>query len=208
MVDMDVPPAGPSPNVELLGKIRSEFRLVVSVDGHVRDHATAESYFSAGVSQLALGAVAYQKPQFLAELSQKFPGRLAVHLDVRSGRVVIKGWTVASNKTAIDYVEQFRESGISTFYYSDAEQEGVIKEDDAIRMREFLKKAHVKVVQTTDIASPADLEKIFILESYGMTGTLIGKPLYDGRIDLEGIITFAKDHGKSHLDEPTYTEAG
>jgi phosphoribosylformimino-5-aminoimidazole carboxamide ribonucleotide (ProFAR) isomerase len=75
-------------------------------------------------------------------------------------------------------------------------------------MREFLKKAHVKVVQTTDIASPADLEKIFILESYGMTGTLIGKPLYDGRIDLEGIITFAKDHGKSHLDEPTYTEAG
>jgi len=206
VVDMDVPLAGPSPNNELIGRIHQELRLAVSVESHIRDAETAGGYFAAGVSRLVLGAVAYQKPQFLTELAQRFPGKLAVHLDVRNGKAVIKGWTVAPNKTAMDYVEQFRQAGVSAFYYSDSEQDGVIKEDDCIRMRDFLKRAHVKAVHTTDIASPADLEKILILESYGMSGTLVGKPLYDGRIDLEGIITFAKEQAKNHLDEPTYTE--
>lgn len=206
IVDLDVPPTGPSPNLELIKKIQNELKLEVEIEASVRTLDTVEKYISAGAIRITLGAIAYQKPAFLAELCKHFPKKIATHIDVRHGRVQIKGWTVAPNKSALDYVSQFKSAGVDTIYYSDTEEEGVLKLADFGRMRDFLRKAMVKAYHTTDISSPNDIQSLVMLESYGLMGTLVSKSLYEGRIDLESAITESKDKGGTGLDEPTYTE--
>ncbi len=205
IVDLDTPATGPSPNINILKKIHTGLKIGIEVEGFVRDLETAEKYFAAGVERISLGAIAYQKPAFLADLCKRFPGKIGVHIDVKRGRVQIKGWSVATNKTALDYVEQFKLAGVTVIYYSDIEEEGALKPTDFARVREFLKKALVKVIHTTDFSNNAELEQLIMLESYGMIGSLISHPLYEGRIDLENSITFIKEKSPG-LDEPTYTE--
>lgn len=208
VVDLETPASGPSPNLSILKKIRDEIKVGLVVEGNIRSIDTAEKYFQIGAERITLGAIAYQKPAFLSELCQKFPKKVAVNLDVRRGRVVIKGWTVATNKTSLDYVKQLKEAGVTMLYYSDSDEEGLIKPADFGRMRDFLRKALIKIVHTTDITNTTELEQLIMLESYGLEGTLLSKSLYEGRLDLEGTITFSKEYSRSGLDEPTYIEGG
>lgn len=207
IIDLDMPASGESPNIGVIKKIAQEVKISFEVEGNLRSIDTAKHYFDAGALRITLGAIAYQKPQFLSELCKNFTGKIGVHLDVLREKVNIKGWSVATNKTALDYVKQFKDAGVQTIYYSDAEEEGVLKETDFLRMRDFLRKALVKCVHTQDISKPADIEQLIMLEPYGLTGTLLSRSLYEERIDLEATITLAKERSRGGMDEPTYTEA-
>lgn len=206
IVDLDTPPSGPSPNIEIIKRLKNELKIDFEIEGHIRSIDTAEKYIGAGARLISLNAIAYQKPAFLAELCNMFPKKIAVHLDVRRGRVVIKGWSAVSNKTALDYVDQFRGVGIDTIFYSDTEEEGVLKQTDIGHIRDFLRRAVIKVIHTTDAPSPTELEQIIALEPYGLIGTLLSRSIYGGRIILEGSITLAKERGRGPGDEPTFVE--
>jgi phosphoribosylformimino-5-aminoimidazole carboxamide ribotide isomerase len=205
IVDLDTPPSGASPNTELLKKIKNDLKVNFQIEAHVRSMDTCEKYIGAGAERVVLDAIAYQKPAFLTELCKLFPKKIAAHIDVRRGKVSIKGWSVAPNKTALDYVAQFKNEGVSTIFYSDSEEEGVLKPADFENMRDFLRKALIKVIQTTDISVISEIEQLIMLEAYGLTGTLLSKSLHEGKIDLEGAITLSKDRSRGG-DEPTYTE--
>jgi len=206
IVDLDVPASGHSPNCDLLARMSGELKLGFQIEANIRSVDTAQSYFGAGAVRLLLGSIAYQKPVFLAELCRAFPGKIATQIDVRRGKVQIKGYAVAANKTALDYVEQFKEAGVTTVFYSDSEEEGVLKPADFGRIREFLRKALIKTIHTTDVATGYDIEKLIMLESYGLLGTMLCRSLYEGRVNLESAITLVKEKSEGHFDEPTYTD--
>jgi len=206
--DLDTPPSGISPNNDVIKKLTSELRLKVAVEGKIRSPETVERYLSAGVERVLIDSIAYQKPAFLSELCGRFPKKIATQIDVRRGKVNIKGWTVAANKTALDYVEQFKTAGVDAIYYSDVFEEGVLKPEDFGRIRDFLRKAMIKTYHATDMTAPSDVEQLIMLESYGLKGTLVGRSLYEGKINLEAIITLVKERSGGGLDEPTYTEEG
>lgn len=206
IVDLDTPPAGHSPNIEILKKLHSDIKLPFEIEGHIRAVDTAEKYIQSGAIRVVVGAPAYQKPAFLEELCRKFPGKIAVTIDVRRGKVVIKGWTVASNKTDLDYVAQFKKAGVDTVFYSNQEEEGSLKTTDFGKIREFLRHSMIKTFHTADISTTADIEGLMMLESYGLQGTLLGRSLYEGRLDLESSITYVKEKSSGGMDEPTYTE--
>lgn len=206
IIDLDMPASGETPNIDILKKIDTKLKIAFEIEGNLRSADTAKHYFNAGAMRITLGTIAYQKPAFLAELCKAFAGKIAAHIDVRRGKVAIKGWSVATNKTALDYVAQFKEAGINTIYYSDTEEEGLLKDADFLRIRDFLRKAFVKCVHTQDVSKPADIEQLIMLEPYGLTGTLLSHSLYEERIDLEATITLAKERSQGGMDEPTYTE--
>lgn len=206
IIDLDTPPSGPSPNIEILKKIKSDIRLEFEVEGNIRAVDTAEKYLTAGATRIIIGATAYQKPVFLKEMCAKFPKKIAVTIDVRRGKVLIKGWSVAVNKTDLDYVKQFKDSGVDTIFYSNSEEEGALKVTDFGKIRDFLRKSLVKTYHTTDVTSTSDIENLMALVSYGLQGTLLSKCLYEGRIDLESSITLVKERSPNGIDESTYTE--
>lgn len=206
VIDMDAPPTGPSPNSEVLAQIAGTAKVKFEVEAAVKSIGAAEKYISAGAERITLGSIAYQKPVFLAELCKKFPKKIAVHIDVRRGKVNIKGWAVTSNKTALDYVNQFKDVGVDTIYYSDIEEEGVLKIQDFLRVQDFLKHAMIKVYHTTDVNSSNDIEQLVMLEAYGLNGTLLSKSLYENKIDLHASISLVRDRSCGGLDEPTFTE--
>lgn len=206
VVDLDSPAAGPSPNLSILKKIKDEAKIDFTVEGNIKSTDTAERYIQAGAERIIVGSIAYQKPAFLAELCQKFPKKISTHLDVRRGRVVIKGWPVATNKSPLDYAKQLKNAGVTMLYYSDSDEEGTIKTADFGRIRDFLRKAMIKIVHTTDITNTTELEQLIMLESYGLEGTLLSNSLYEGRMDLGGTVTFCKEYSRSGLDEPTYID--
>lgn len=206
VIDMDAPPTGHSPNSGILTLIANTAKVKFEVEAAVKSIDTAEKYITAGAERITLGAIAYQKPAFLTELCKKFPKKIAVHIDVRRGKVNIKGWAVASKKTALDYVKQFKGAGVDTIYYSDIEEEGVLKTQDFLRIKDFLKHAMVKAYHTTDINSANDIEQLVMLEAYGLNGTLLSKSLYEYKIDLRASIDLVNDRSRGGLDEPTFTE--
>ncbi|PIR17928.1 MAG: hypothetical protein COV46_02130 [Deltaproteobacteria bacterium CG11_big_fil_rev_8_21_14_0_20_49_13] len=207
VVDLDAPPAGPSPNISVLHKIKTGLKLEFEIEGNIRASDTVERYIAAGASRVVIGTSAYQKPAFLTELCKKFPKKITTVIDVRRGKVIIKGWAVASNKSDLDYVKQFKEAGVDTIFYSNCEEEGYLKVTDISNIREFLRKSMIKVFHTLDASSAHDIENIMALESYGLQGTLLSRSLYEGRIDLESAITLVKERSPGSGDEPTYTES-
>jgi len=207
IVDLDAPAIGASPNTEFFKKLGDKLKVAYEIEANVRSIDTVEKYINAGACRITLGTIAYRKPAFLSELCERFPKKVAVHIDVRRSKVAIRGWSVATNKTAVDYVKQFRDAGVNFFYYSDSEEEGgALKPADFGRIRDFLRKTKVEIIHTTDVSSIGDIEQLIMLESYGLRGTLLTKSLNEGRIDLEAAITFTKNLSRSGADESTYME--
>ncbi len=207
IIDLDSPASGPSPNTGVLKQISEKLKVPFEIGGNVRSIDTAEKYVQAGAQKIILGSIAYQKHDFLESICKKFPGKIAAIIDVRRGKVVIKGWAVASNKSAIDYTDQFKTAGVSAIYLSDSDDECKIGMEDIGRIRDFLRNTKMAVIHTTDITTVHDLEQLITLESYGLLGTLLTKSIYDGTVSLENAITFAKEKSAGGLDEPTLQEA-
>jgi len=203
LLDLNVPPAGTSPNLQIIEDIIKKTGLKLQITGNIRSADVVERYINAGVERVILGLVAYQKPDFLKSICQKFPGKIAMPIDVVGGKVKIKGWTVAARKTALDYSEQFKDAGVSTIIYSDVETEGKITKADINHIREFYRDSPLTVIHATDVGTAEELELVLGLESVKVIGTIIGKSMYSGIVDISSTITHAKEEGSSEMDEST-----
>lgn len=203
VVDLDTPPAGVSPNLSTIEKICKETTLKLQITGNIRSNDVVERYIHAGVQRAILGTLAYQKPDFLKGVCEKFPGKIGVHIDVRAGKVVIKGWTVATRKTALNYAEQFSDAGVNIIIYSDLQEEGKITPADIQRILEFSRHSPMQVIHGSDINSATELELVLGLHSNKLIGTIIGKSMYSGLIDISSTITHVKEESPAETDEPT-----
>lgn len=203
IVDLDVPPSGNIPHLSIIEKIAAETSLKLQLTGNIKSADIIERYFNAGIERIVLGAIAYQKPDFLKSVCQKFPRKIAVHIDVRGGKVVITGWTVASNKTALDYSEQFRNAGVGSILYSDVASEGTITPKDIKRIEDFSKKSPLPLIHATDPGSVKELELILGFKSVRVLGTIIGKSMYAGIVDISSTITHVKERIPEGMEEET-----
>jgi len=200
--DLDSPPAGNSPNLPAVEQIVN-LGLKVQLSGHIRSEDVVERYIKVGVERVIPGVIAYQKPDFLKSLCDKFPSKIATHIDVVAGKVVIKGWTVATRKTPLDYAEQFKDAGVGTILYSDIETDGKITPSDIVRVMEFSRSSPIPLIHSTDISDPKELELVLGLESARIIGTIFGKSMYSGTIDIAATITHEKENMPAGMDEPT-----
>lgn len=203
IVDLNLPATGNCPNLPLIERIVNETGLKVQLTGNVRSVEIAEKLIEAGIERLILGTIAYQKPDFLKDVCQSSPGKIAVHIDVRGGKVSIKGWTVAANKTALDYAEQFKQAGVTSFIYSDVRTEGKVTIKDMTHVRDFLMASKLPIFHSVELSAGDELELVLGLESPKLLGTIFGKAMYSGIVDIASTITHIKDRSVSEMDEPT-----
>lgn len=196
IVDLDAPQTtGSVAHADIIRHFCAQERFLVQVTGPIRTTEVIDRYFQLGVGRVVLGTIAYQKPTFTTEAGKRFPNRLGIEIDVRHQKVVIKGWTMAAHRSALDYAQQFKAAGIGSVLYSDVDEAGHLGPDNYRRIREFALRCAMPVIHATDLNSIEELEQVLLLEKFGVIGTLFSKSLYEGRFDMKGVVTLVKERG-------------
>ena len=158
--------------------------LPIQIGGGIRDAETVQAYLDAGVQYCIIGTKAVQDPQFVIDLCAKFPGHIIVGIDAKNGMVATDGWAEESTTSAIDLAQKFEKAGVSAIVYTDIARDGMMQGvniDETVRLAESIS---IPVIASGGVTNMDDIKGLCEVESRGVTGTILGRSIYEGTIDL------------------------
>ncbi len=167
----------------------------VQLGGGIRDMAMVSHWLSSGVERIVLGTASVKNPDLVRDACATFPGRIAVGIDARNGRVAVEGWAETSDVTAIDLATQFEDAGVAAIIHTDIDRDGVLGGPNLDASAALADAVKIPVIVSGGVATIEDLHaiKLRAQNSPGIAGVISGRALYDGRIDLsEAIIALAE----------------
>lgn len=155
----------------------------VQLGGGIRTLAHIESWLDKGLARVILGTVAVRNPDLVKEACRLFPGKVAVGIDAKGGKVAVEGWAEASTLGVIELAEKFEGAGVAAIIYTDIDRDGVlagINWDSTIELAEAVS---IPVIASGGLASIADIVRMTMPDAKKLEGAISGRALYDGRID-------------------------
>ena len=184
LVDLDGAKRGEPINDAAVRAITAALDIPVQLGGGVRSLERAEELIACGLDRVILGTVAIEQPALVQELAQRHPGRIVVGIDAKDGRVATRGWIEQSDVLAVDLAKQFSADGIAAIISTDIATDGTLAGPNLEALRTMAQCSAVPVIASGGIGCMADLLSLLPLEPLGIAGVIIGRALYDGRIDL------------------------
>jgi phosphoribosylformimino-5-aminoimidazole carboxamide ribotide isomerase len=185
VVDLDGAKAGRPVNGAAVRAItRAASGVPVQMGGGVRDRSGIEEALEAGVERVILGTVALREPALVVESARAFPGRIAVGLDARDGRVAVEGWLETSDALAVDVARRFEDAGVAALVYTDIARDGMLQGPNFEATGALADAVSIPVILSGGVASEDDLVRAAGLASRGVCGAIVGRALYTGRVDL------------------------
>ncbi len=186
VVDLDGAVRGEPVSYPLIKEIAETVDVPLQVGGGIRTVDAAEAYLSLPrVRRIVLGTVATEKPELVEELSRRYPDRIAVGIDVKDGRVAIKGWVEVATLKPYKLAKRFKEKGIEWFIYTEISRDGMLMGPDFDGIRRFVAEVGSGVIASGGVTTIEDIEE---LKKCGVAGAIVGRALYDGTIELEEAI--------------------
>lgn len=183
IVDLNGAFAGKPVNAPAVEAILKAIRMPAQLGGGIRDLATIEAWLTKGIRRVILGTIAVRDPALVREACKKFPGRVAVGIDAKGGKVAVEGWAETSQLTAIDLAKRFEDAGVSAIIYTDIERDGILKGLNLPATAELARSTKIPVIASGGLASIADIKALLAPEYRMLEGAITGRALYDGRID-------------------------
>jgi phosphoribosylformimino-5-aminoimidazole carboxamide ribotide isomerase len=183
VVDLDGAFAGKPVNAAAVDRILETIGIPLQLGGGVRDMATVEAWLGKGVDRVIIGTAAVRDPALVKEAAKKFPGRVAVGLDARDGRVAVQGWAETSQLTALEIARRFEDAGVAAIVYTDIARDGLLKGlnlDATITLAEAVT---TPVIASGGLASIDDIKAMLEPRARKLEGAIAGRALYDGRLD-------------------------
>jgi phosphoribosylformimino-5-aminoimidazole carboxamide ribotide isomerase len=188
VVDLDGAVAGAPRNLDAVRAIRAATRCAIDVSGGVRTAAAAQEVFAAGADRIALGSVAVLDQDLLFELCRRFAGRVFGSLDVRGGRLAIKGWVETSPMEIGEAAALFKRAGVAAIIYTDIARDGTTSGVDSDRHARMARESGMPVIASGGIATLDDIRNLRARFDDGVVGAIAGRALYEGRFTLaEGL---------------------
>lgn len=186
VVDLDGAAGGGLRNLEVLKQILKEVSVPVQFGGGVRTMETIQALIDLGVYRVVLGTKAVEDRVFLKKAFAEFKQQVIVSLDVRDGKVFIKGWLEAYNHiSALEFADVLKTIGFEKLIYTDITKDGTLKGPNIRGVKELLKKTKMTVIVSGGVSSLEDLQKLKSAQKYGIEAIIIGKALYEGRFTLK-----------------------
>ena len=164
--------------------------LPIQIGGGIRDAKTVQAYLDAGVTYCIIGTKAVEDPEFVRDLCTQFPGHIIVGIDAKNGMVATDGWDKVSSVSAIDLAKEFEEAGVVAIVYTDISRDGMMTGVNIEATEELAKSINIPVIASGGVTDMNDIIELCKVEGNGradgsgITGTILGRSIYEGTIDL------------------------
>ena len=181
-VDLEGAKDGATPNYSVIEAICKDTSLKVEIGGGIRSLDTIQKYLDAGVERVILGTKAVTDPAFLEESLDKFGSHIAVGVDIKDGKIAIKGWLETAQDSVEDFFTKLCKLGVSTVICTDVSKDGMLAGTNVDLYRQLSQKFSLDLIASGGVSSQEDLTR---LKALGLYGAILGKALYTGALDLK-----------------------
>ncbi|MGY6709939.1 MAG: 1-(5-phosphoribosyl)-5-[(5-phosphoribosylamino)methylideneamino]imidazole-4-carboxamide isomerase [Rhizobiaceae bacterium] len=195
VVDLNGAFAGHSVNGTAVEAILKATKNPVQLGGGIRTLEHIETWLEKGLARVILGTVAVREPALVKEACRLFPGKVAVGIDAKGGKVAVEGWAEASELGAIELAKKFEGAGVAAIIYTDIDRDGVLAGINWEATIDMADAVSIPVIASGGLASMADIVRMTMPDAAKLEGAISGRALYDGRIDPEealGVLRGAK----------------
>ena len=183
LVDLNGAFAGRPVNRVAVEAILAAASVPVQLGGGIRDRETIEGWLAAGVSRIILGTAALKNPDLVRDAARAYPGQIAVGIDARDGIVAVEGWAEDGGMAVADLAQRFADAGVAAIVYTDIGRDGALGGVNVEATVALARSISVPVIASGGVASLDDISALMAVESEGVAGAILGRALYDGRID-------------------------
>ncbi len=186
VVDLNGALEGKPVNIKAIEEIMTTVNLPVQIGGGIRTEDIAEIFLTMGAGRIVLGSGAIEDPDLVQILCVKHEERVAVAMDARGGHVAIHGWKDEVDKDAVQLAQEFESMGLQTLIYTDISRDGTLTGPNFEAIKKMISSVGIPVIASGGISKPDDLKK---LKELGASGAILGRSLYEGKIDLKEALT-------------------
>jgi len=183
VVDLNGAAEGRAVNRAGVEAILGAVSIPVQLGGGIRDMAAIEMWLDRGLARVILGTAALRDPPLVRQAARAFPGRIAVGIDARGGRVATQGWLETSDVTAADLARSFEDAGVAAIVYTDIERDGALRGVNVAGTADLARSVGAPVIASGGVAGLDDLRALKEESASGIAGVICGRALYDGKID-------------------------
>jgi phosphoribosylformimino-5-aminoimidazole carboxamide ribotide isomerase len=183
VVDLDGAFAGKPMNSAAVERILKAVSMCVQLGGGIRDMQTVASWLEKGINRIIIGTAAVRDPALVKEAAKRFPGKVAVGLDARDGKVAVEGWAATSELSALEIARRFEDAGVAAIIYTDVTRDGMLQGlnlDATIALADAIS---IPVIASGGLASIDDIKALLEPRARKLEGAIAGRALYDGRLD-------------------------
>jgi phosphoribosylformimino-5-aminoimidazole carboxamide ribotide isomerase len=191
-VDLNGAFEGRSANGDAIKTIRAAIKLPIQLGGGIRDRAGIEGWLAAGIARVILGTAALRDPELVKDAARAHPGRIAVGIDAKAGKVAVEGWAETSELAAIDLARRFEDAGVAAIIFTDIARDGMLGGVNVEATAELANTVRIPVIASGGVSGLADIEALKAAAGRTIEGVVIGRALYDGRIDATAALKAAR----------------
>jgi phosphoribosylformimino-5-aminoimidazole carboxamide ribotide isomerase len=183
LVDLDGAFAGKPVNAAAVERILTAVKIPVQLGGGIRDRATIDAWLDKGIARVIVGTAAVRDPALVKAAARAYPGRVAVGLDARDGKVAVEGWSQTSTLSALDVARRFEDAGVAAIVYTDVNRDGMLEGLNLDATITLAEQISLPVIASGGLASLADVRALLEPRAQKLEGAIAGRALYDGRLD-------------------------
>ncbi|QXQ05710.1 1-(5-phosphoribosyl)-5-[(5-phosphoribosylamino)methylideneamino]imidazole-4-carboxamide isomerase [Sphingosinicellaceae bacterium] len=184
VVDLDGAFAGNSVNGAAVERIVAAFPGRVQLGGGIRSRASLDAWLELGVARIVLGTAALADPQLVTESAKAYPGRIVVAVDARAGMVTTRGWAETSTLPVAELARRFEGAGVAALLFTDVGRDGMLKGVNLEATLALARAVNIPVLASGGVAGPEDIDALRLHAGDGIEGVIVGRAIYDGRLDL------------------------
>jgi phosphoribosylformimino-5-aminoimidazole carboxamide ribotide isomerase len=191
-VDLNGAFAGSSVNASAVKNIRGAIGLPIEMGGGIRDMTGIAFWIETGIDRIILGTVAAKNPSLVKEAARLFPGRIVVGADAKGGLIATQGWSETSELTPIELGKRFEDAGVAAILYTDVDRDGLLGGVNVNATAALARAVKIPVIASGGVSGLADIEALIAENEPNIEGVVIGRALYDGRIDAQAALKLCR----------------
>jgi phosphoribosylformimino-5-aminoimidazole carboxamide ribotide isomerase len=192
VVDLDGAFAGKPMNAHAVEAMLAAVTVPVQLGGGIRDLKTVEAWLGKGVARVIIGTAAVRDPELVKSAARIFPGRVAVGLDAREGKVAVEGWAETSEVVALDIAKRFEDAGVVAIIFTDIARDGLLKGLNLDATIALAERIAIPVIASGGLASIDDVKALLVPRAGKLAGAIAGRALYDGRLDPQAALALIR----------------
>jgi phosphoribosylformimino-5-aminoimidazole carboxamide ribotide isomerase len=193
VVDLDGAFAGQPMNAQAVEAMLAAVTMPIQLGGGIRDLGTVEAWLAKGVARVIIGTAAVRDPDLVKSAAKTFPGRVAVGLDSRDGRVAVQGWAETSEVTALEIAQRFEDAGVAAIIFTDIARDGLLRGLNLDATLALADRISIPVIASGGLASIEDVKAMLAPRAKKLAGAIAGRALYDGRLDPAEALALIRD---------------